>query len=185
MFDSARVNMRLSALAPKTAHEGRAAVALVVACAAFSIGVAMINSEPILVWNASASAPIGLYALVSHDARRGDLALVRTPPSVRELAAARGYLPANVPMVKRIAAANSDIVCASKELIFINGKAVAARRDHDSAHRPLPSWSGCRRLARDEVFLLMAPARDSFDGRYFGPTPRASIIGRLEPLWTE
>lgn len=183
MFDGARVNMRRSALGPK--HQGRATVALVIACAALSIAVTTNNAEPILVWNASASAPIGLYALAGHDAGRGDLALVRTPPSVRELAATRGYLPANVPMVKRIAAANNDIVCASGELISINGKAVAVRRERDNAGRPLPSWSGCRRLAHDEVFLLMAPVRDSFDGRYFGPTKRASIIGRLEPLWTE
>ncbi len=181
MFDGARVNFGLSGLAGRTGRQRLAAVALVVA---FSIRAA-INAEPLLVWNASASAPIGLYARVGRDAWRGDLVLTRTPLFVRELAAARGYLPANVPMVKRIAAANGDIVCASKDLIFINGKTVAARRDRDGARRSLPSWSGCRRLARDEVFLLMASVRDSFDGRYFGPTPRASIIGKLEPLWTE
>jgi hypothetical protein len=26
-------------------------------------------------------------------------------------------------------------------------------------------------------------AADSFDGRYFGPLPRASIFGRAVPLW--
>ncbi|NJO35955.1 MAG: S26 family signal peptidase, partial [Rhodospirillales bacterium] len=36
-----------------------------------------------------------------------------------------------------------------------------------------------------EVFLLMEGVADSFDGRYFGPVPTASIIGRLAPLWTE
>ncbi len=140
---------------------------------------------PRLVWNASASAPIGLYALADRNARRGDLALVRTPLSVRDLAATRGYLPANVPMVKRIAAADGDVVCANGSSISINTNTVAARRERDGAHRLLPTWSGCRRLAGNEVFLLMAHVPDSFDGRYFGPTPRSAIIGRLVPLWTE
>lgn len=138
-----------------------------------------------LVWNASASAPIGLYVLTGRDTGRGDLALVRTPQSVRTLAATRGYLPANVPMVKRIAAADGDIVCARSDRILINAKPVATRRKQDSDRRPLPSWSGCHWLAYDEVFLLMAQVPDSFDGRYFGPTSRAAIVGKLVPLWTE
>jgi conjugative transfer signal peptidase TraF len=146
---------------------------------------AMLGITPRLVWNASASAPIGLYALVDHNARRGDLALVRTPLSVRDLAATRGYLPANVPMVKRIAAADGDVVCANGSSISINTNTVAARRERDGAHRLLPTWSGCRRLVGNEMFLLMVHVPDSFDGRYFGPTPCAAIIGKLVPLWTE
>jgi conjugative transfer signal peptidase TraF len=146
---------------------------------------ATLSTIPRLVWNASASAPIGLYALVGRGAQRGDLALVRTPQFVRDLAAMRGYLPANVPMVKRIAAAGGDLVCANGSSISINTNTVATRRKQDREHRLLPSWSGCRRLAGNEVFLLMARVPDSFDGRYFGPTSRASIIGKLVPLWTE
>src|SRR5215510_3209158 len=63
---------------------------------------ALARQAPWLVWNASASAPIGLYRVLSGNAVRGDLVLVRTPNSVRQLAAERGYLPATVPLVKRI-----------------------------------------------------------------------------------
>jgi type IV secretory pathway protease TraF len=31
----------------------------------------------------------------------------------------------------------------------------------------------------------MAGAPDSFDRRYFGPVPLASVMGRLVPLWTD
>jgi conjugative transfer signal peptidase TraF len=149
------------------------------------IGAAsIVGPMPRLVWNASASAPIGLYAMVDHSAQRGDLALVQTPRSVRMLAAARGYLPANVPMVKRIAASSGDVVCADGNWILIDGKTVASRRARDRQGRVLPSWTGCRRLTQDEVFLLMATVPDSFDSRYFGPTSRRSIIGKLVPLWT-
>ncbi|HEY0106773.1 MAG TPA: S26 family signal peptidase [Rhizomicrobium sp.] len=56
-------------------------------------------------------------------------------------------------------------------------------RDHKL--RPLPAWSGCRRLGSNDLFLLMGHIPDSFDGRYFGVTPRTSLIGKLVPLWTK
>ena len=58
------------------------------------------------------------------------------------------------------------------------------RLEVDRKGRPMPRWNECRVLVRDEFFLLLKPA-DSFDSRYFGPVPRAQIIGRLAPLWTE
>lgn len=138
-----------------------------------------------LVWNASASAPIGLYRVVPENAVRGDLVLARTPDSMRQLAAERGYLPQNVPLVKRVAAASNDIVCAAGDAISINGRVVAERLARDRLGRPLPTWSGCHLLDGAEVFLLMEGVSDSFDGRYFGPVPTADIIGRLVPLWVE
>ena len=140
---------------------------------------------PRLVWNVTASAPVGLYLRLDSVPHTGDFALVRTPEPVRKLAAQRGYLPADVPMVKTIAARFGDYVCVRGEAILINGKFAAARLAADSAHRSLPVWHGCRRLNRDEFFPLMRNVRASFDGRYFGPVTRASILGRLIPLWTK
>jgi conjugative transfer signal peptidase TraF len=111
--------------------------------------------------------------------------LVRTPAAVRDLAARRGYVPANVPLVKRIGAASGDVVCATGGMITIDAHVVAHRLQTDSVGRVLPSWSGCLRLADNDVFLLMTGAPASFDSRYFGPVPRASILGKLVPLWTE
>jgi type IV secretory pathway protease TraF len=36
-----------------------------------------------------------------------------------------------------------------------------------------------------EVFLMNWEVRDSLDGRYFGPVPASSVIGRALPLWTD
>jgi conjugative transfer signal peptidase TraF len=150
------------------------------------IGAAAFRDRiPRLVWNASASAPIGLYALSTGAPQRGDLALVRPPSAARDLAAVRGYLPASVPMVKRIAASDGDRVCSVGNTIIIDQIVVAARLTRDHAQRSLPTWSGCRRLGHNDVFLLMAQIPDSFDGRYFGVTQRTSIIGKLVPLWTD
>ncbi|MDF1719242.1 MAG: conjugative transfer signal peptidase TraF [Minwuia sp.] len=148
------------------------------------IGISAIVHAPLLVWNASASAPIGLYRVTSGAPERGDLVLISPPKSIAKLAAERRYLPAGVPLIKRIAAMGGDDVCAFDGAIIINGKIVAHQLERDRAGRPMPRWYECRALVGDEFFLLLTPA-DSFDSRYFGPVPRAQIIGRLAPLWTE
>jgi conjugative transfer signal peptidase TraF len=146
---------------------------------------ALARPAPWLVWNGSASAPIGFYRVLSGEAVRGDLVLVHTPNSVRQLAAERGYLPATVPLVKRVAAVGGDVICAARDVISLNGHVVAERLARDRLGRPLPSWSGCQTLGPDDVFLLMEDVTGSFDGRYFGPVRRAAIIGRLVPLWVD
>ncbi|KEQ53281.1 S26 family signal peptidase [Sphingobium chlorophenolicum] len=139
---------------------------------------------PRLVWNASASAPIGLYAVSPGAAlKRGDMAVTWPPAEARQLAASRHYLPRNVPLVKRVAGIAGDMVCAVDRIVLVNGTTVAVRRNADAAGRPLPAWQGCIRLAPGMVFLLMTETPDSFDGRYFGPTSRQDVIGRATPLW--
>ncbi|MFT4053929.1 MAG: S26 family signal peptidase [Novosphingobium sp.] len=142
-----------------------------------------IQPAPRLVWNASVSAPVGLWRI--HPGvrlRTGDMVLARTPASVRSLAAARRYVPANVPLVKRIAARDGDEVCAIGAMVFVNGRPVAKRLAHDSRSRPLPWWSGCEAL-RDGRLLLLMDNPASFDGRYFGPVDEDAIIGKATPLW--
>lgn len=140
--------------------------------------------RPILVYNATASAPVGLYRLLSSTSlNRGDLVLATAPPTARTLAAERGYLPADVPLVKRIAALHGDIVCADGSSISINGTRVAGRLSVDAQDRQLPSWNGCRTLGPDDLFLLMPDVPQSFDSRYFGPIAKEAVRGRLVPLW--
>ncbi|MBI1206836.1 MAG: S26 family signal peptidase [Azospirillum sp.] len=140
---------------------------------------------PLLVWNASASVPVGLYRLAPGAPGRDDFVLVRLPEALRALAAGRGYLPRAVPLIKRLKAAAGDSICAAGSVIFINGRPVAERLARDARGRPLPVWRGCRMLVPGEVFLLGGPSPASFDGRYFGPLPAAAIIGRLVPLWID
>jgi len=139
---------------------------------------------PHLVWNASASAPLGLYRVFPGTAfQRGDMVVARMPASARALAAHRHYLPAHVPLVKRVAAVPSDTVCAVGQAIFVNSGRVAERRARDGARRPMPWWTGCRTLHAGELFLLMADSSASFDGRYFGMTSNEDVIGKAVLLW--
>ena len=131
--------------------------------------------RPLLVWNASASAPIGLYAVAPrHPLVAGDMVIVRLAEPVRGLAARRHYLPANVPLVKRIAGVPRDTVCAYGPTISVNGKPMAQRMPRDRTGRPMPWWTGCVTLRDDALFLMMADNPASFDGRYFGPPTPAT-----------
>ncbi len=149
-----------------------------------SLAAAAPLHAPQLVWNASASAPIGLYRVLDRPPRLNDLVLVRTPKSVAVLAAARGYLPMGVPLVKRVAAMAGDHVCTRGDAVIIDRAATALRVAFDRQGRALPYWEDCRSLRAGELFLLMRDAPYSFDSRYFGPVPSSSIIGVLRPLWT-
>lgn len=156
-----------------------------ISAAAVGLVIAAAPHVPLLVWNASASAPRGFYAGQARERfGKGDLVLAHLPAAARHLASARAYLPWGVPVVKRIAAVPGDRICAQGRIISINARAVAQRRNADSRGRLLPKWYGCMTLDADYVFLLMAGVPDSFDGRYFGPIRRTAIIEKLTPLWT-
>lgn len=150
------------------------------------LGLTMaVPPSPRLVWNASASAPVGLYAVTpGSEVDPGDMVIARLPGPWRTLSASRRYLPANVPLVKHVAAGPGDEVCALGQEIFINGRWVAERFAADPRGRPMPWWSGCVRLRGHQFFLLMTRSPASFDGRYFGFTESAQIIGKARPLWT-
>jgi type IV secretory pathway protease TraF len=69
---------------------------------------------PRLVWNASASAPVGLYAVAPGTRpKTGDTVIAWAPAPWRLLAAQRHYLPVNVPLVKQVAAGPGEQVCAT------------------------------------------------------------------------
>ncbi|MDE2166258.1 MAG: S26 family signal peptidase [Alphaproteobacteria bacterium] len=162
----------------------RAVLALGIAGLGLIALAAIWRPTAIVIYNASASAPVGFYRVLPVGTlQRGDLVLVRTPAPVRTLAAKRGYLPGTVPLVKRIAALSGDRVCAVGRVVTINGYLVANRLAADHLGRPLPAWTGCDTLHPGEVFLLMEDVPDSFDSRYFGPVPARSVIGKLVSLW--
>lgn len=161
----------------------------IVATAVLSIAAlgasAITHPMPRLVWNATTSAPVGFYRVEPPaKIQRGDFVLAWLPGAARQLAAARDYLPANVPLVKRVAALTGDTVCSEHAQVTINGVVAATELSVDSNGRSLPHWYGCLPLRQDEVFLLMAGSPDSFDGRYFGPVATRAIVGKLLPLWT-
>lgn len=143
------------------------------------------DRAPWLIWNVSASAPVGLYSLApAAKLHVTDLMVVRPPDPIASFLADRGYLPRGVPLLKRILALPAQTVCRQNFLITVDCVEMGKAREHDHLGRALPVWQGCRIIADDEIFLMNWDNPDSYDGRYFGPLPNASIIGRAIPLWT-
>lgn len=147
-------------------------------------GVAWLEPHPRLLWNASASAPIGLYRVQQDDHPAvGELVAVMPLPDTARLMARRHYLPEGVPMLKRIAALSGQRVCRHGVRVTIDGKHVANALIHDRLGRALPVWRGCRVVPAGTLFLINTPA-DSFDSRYFGPIAASGLVGRALPILT-
>lgn len=142
-------------------------------------------SAKALVYNASASAPRGWYWVSRPlEIRVGDVVLAPLPKNIANLADERHYLPLTVPILKRVGAIEPQRVCIRGMWVQIGTQIVAERLERDGAGRPLPAWQGCRALLPGELFLLNTAHRASFDSRYFGPIPSASVLGVARPLWT-
>lgn len=143
-----------------------------------------LKPAPKLIWNGTASVPIGLYAVHPiADLHPGELVLVRPPVAVARYLAERGYLPMGVPILKRVLALPGDSVCRIGRTITVEGRAVGDALDRDRLGRRLPTWRGCRIVSAGRVFLMNRRSASSFDGRYFGPLPASTVIGRATPLW--
>lgn len=148
------------------------------------LGASWLHPSISLLYNPSASVARGWYLIVPVTRLKiGMLVIARPPAWAARLAAARGYLPIKVPVIKRIAARGGDHVCERAGILSIKGRRVARALTADSASRPLPAWRGCRDLRTNE-FLLGGDAADSYDSRYFGPVVASAIMGRAIPLWT-
>ena len=155
--------------------------------ATMAIGVsAFVHPAPKLIWNASASVPIGLYRVrPAVDLHVTELVVVRPSSPLANFLDERGYLPKSVPLLKHILALPGQTVCRTGHTITIDAAAMGEALERDRRGRLLPVWQGCRVIAKGEVFLMNRQSEDSLDGRYFGPLPATTIVGEAAPLWTD
>ena len=165
---------------------GRVATLLTTLGAA-TVLLSTIAAKPVprYLWNASRSAPIGLYELQPN----GRLAVTRLvavqpPEPLATFLADRRYLPGGIPLLKHVLALPGQTVCRDQLAITVDKIEMGTAREHDGSGRLLPIWEGCHVIADGEVFLMNWRSADSFDGRYFGALPTSAIIGTAEPLWT-
>jgi len=141
-----------------------------------------------VVYNPSDSAPRGWYRIEAFATPNvlhvGSIVLATLPRDVAALAAQRGYLPTNVPVLKRVGAVAPQRVCVRDGVVRIEGNVAAITRSLDGEHRPLQAWRQCRCLKSDELFLLSDTNPASFDSRYFGPIAATAVLGVAHPIWT-
>jgi conjugative transfer signal peptidase TraF len=137
------------------------------------------------IWNASASAPVGLYRIERRGAlMTGDLAVVMPPDDLAGFLNERRYLPKGLPLLKRVLALSGTEVCRTGLTISAYDMTWGQARERDAKGRRLPVCQGCRTLRPGEAFFMNWDVSDSFDGRYFGPLPLTTVVGRAIPLWT-
>ncbi len=155
--------------------------------AAFAVGgLAFFSPAPRLIWNVTASTPVGLYVLRPVGPLRSlELVALRPPEPIASYLAGGSFLPRGVPLLKHVMAMSGQTVCRAGDVVTIDHVEVGAAQTRDHLGRPLPRWSGCRTLLPGEVFLMNPTIPDSLDGRYFGPLPVTSIVARAVPLWTD
>ena len=149
------------------------------------VAVAAFDPVPRLIWNASASAPIGLYSIEPLAAPPHSALVAVTPPApLAQWLAKRGYLGEHVPLLKHIAARPGQRVCRIGSVVSVDGRPVVVARERDRLGRQLPVWQGCRTLRSGQLLMLNPGHADSMDGRYFGPLPASTVLGRAIPILT-
>ena len=137
------------------------------AVAARTPALALVNESP--------SLPRGLYLRdAGATIGRGETVALAQPTAGRTYLRSLG-MPAEVLLIKRVAAVGGDRVCRRGDEIVVPGRSVPVRgRDRRGA--ALPRWRECRRLGPGELFLL-GDTPGSFDSRYFGPVRSDDVEG--------
>ncbi len=148
-------------------------------------GTIVAKPFPIYIWNSSESVPLGLYRLrTASNYYVAELVAVQPREPLATYLDRNGYLPAGVPMLKRVLALPGQTICRNGTTITVDGIEMGEARERDSRGRTLPVWEGCDIVEDGKLFLMNWQAADSFDGRYFGMTPATAVIGRVLPVWT-
>ncbi|QOG06378.1 S26 family signal peptidase [Aureimonas sp. OT7] len=139
-----------------------------------------------LIWNTTASAPVGFYTVAPADRIEvPELVAVMPPEPLALFMVERGYVARGVPLLKRVLGLPGQRVCRVRSTITVDDVEMGDALERDSLGRDLPVWQGCRVIGDGELFFMNWDVRDSLDGRYFGPIPADSVIGRAVPLWTD
>lgn len=147
---------------------------------------AFVETPDALIWNVTPSAPVGLYEVRPvAQLEVTNLVVLDAPEALKGFLAERGYLPPDIPLLKRVVGLPGQSVCRIGRTITVDGAVIGMAQDRDSLGRPMPVWQACQRITHDEVFLMNRDVGNSLDGRYFGPVPARSITGLAVPLWTD
>mgnify|MGYP003582165437 CR=1 FL=1 len=160
---------------PRSRLRARIVLAALSACGLAALAWAsFVRPAAHVVYNPSDSVPVGWYRIESADSLPrplsvGSIVLARLPGDVAALAAQRGYLPAHIPLLKRVGALAPQHVCIVGGVVQIDGVPAAAVLPTD-------------RMGR---LLLNTTNPASFDSRYFGPIAASAVIGVAQPIYLE
>lgn len=139
------------------------------------VGLILVHVPAVALVNESPSLPKGVYVRQPGGTPDRDAIVAVPQPKIIQPYLSRLGMPAEVLLIKRVAAVGGEVVCRHEgEVTTPHRRVRALSRDRRGV--ALPTWAGCRRLASDELFLLGDTA-SSFDSRYFGPVRRDEVEG--------
>jgi conjugative transfer signal peptidase TraF len=156
---------------------------------AILIGVELIgNRLPAVLGyclNLTRSEPPGIYRVIDGGNERGSLVWLKQPAGPAALILRR-YAPANIPLIKRVAAIPGDLVQLDAHGLSVNRMLwpSSAALAHDAEGRSLPTYCfGAYRVRCGQLWVMSDHPR-GIDSRYFGPVSEASVISRVLPVIT-
>lgn len=140
--------------------------------------------------NLTPSMPLGLYRIVDGPAQRGDIVALCPPAFWGQMGKSRGYTGEGLcpdgsrPLLKFLVGIEGDNICVGSEGITVNGtpQPYSARQTQDRHGRRIVSLLESGIIPPEQV-LVLAPVSWSFDGRYFGFVPAASLL-KIQPILT-
>ncbi len=146
--------------------------------------------RPLLALNLSESLPLGLYVYIPRSVRVGGLVTLCLPERAGRLAQERGYIGRGscpgkaAPILKRVMAMEGAKIAVGEDGVWVDGQRLPASAYHrfDTAGRPMPEVQGGKLMVKPDEAWVMGSHPDSFDSRYFGPVPVASM-STVAPLW--
>lgn len=79
------------------------AIGMMLGAAALTVAPAVMDPQPVFIWNASGSVPIGLYRVVPEDRPAvPDLVAVMPPEPIAAFLEDGAHLPRGIPLLKRV-----------------------------------------------------------------------------------
>jgi conjugative transfer signal peptidase TraF len=135
----------------------------------------------------SDSLPQGLYIKksVPETISLGQLVLIEIPSDIKAMMINRQWIPSHVKyyLMKPVAAIAGDHIKVDSQGVFVNKKFKGTIQKRDQQGHKLPKFH-YNGLLKENLYFVMASARNSFDSRYFGPVHKQSIINIVEPFMT-
>jgi conjugative transfer signal peptidase TraF len=156
-------------------------------------GALIIGASRTLRINFTSSLPRGIYRTVAGPPTRGSTVITCLPIAVGRFAMARGYVwrggcaGGAAPVGKVVSSVAGDTVVVAAGGLIVNGHHLhnTEALAHDSRGRPLTGVPyGVYVVPTGKLWLTSTYNPASFDSRYFGPVSVATVVSRIEPVWT-
>lgn len=141
--------------------------------------------QDVVLYNRTASLPLGFYLRIPFAASRGDLVTYDPPEDVLAFSYAHGYMEHEKAIfLKRIGAMAGDTYGVDKNgNFYVDGNYVGPVSITDSKGKPLPQIErGVLHTVPEGEFLPLGDSTQSFDGRYTGTVSLSRIQSRVVPL---